>query len=695
MSPLFVPSIRNKLSFILALVIASLAVSVWLPYQAGQKNIRAASEISHVHYPYLSFLEKSLVVIDRAQKVQTDAIDFADLDLLDGLNSIVFEFEALTEQAIVDFPERGLVVNDLKTKFGAYLIQAKYVVFLLVEVGGSNVTFFDENVEIVNEVKKKNLMWKELQTTYEQLRASETEVLSIKLADIEVKTKSDQKTSFAITLLLSLTISFVMILIIRQSTNRLKSAIDFSIALRSGRLDAELPKDFSIKTKDEISSLMVSLDKMRESLFEHNKNLESRALFLNALNFLRAEDSYREVVRLLRAEYNLAAVALFIGSDKEDLEIAAFDSLDENPLMESGLHELGVVRKVFETGRFEHLFGPFTGRELNVSFGLGEKIISEISVWPIEFKRERVGVVLMLHYSFFDEGDRKSIEETFNHLGIRIYSYQQEMGQNNLIQELKDQSKELAVASERAESANKLKSQFLTTMSHELKTPLNSVIGFSNRVQAGLKKNNPELNREISGLDRIRASGEHLLGLIEDILDISTIESGSTDLNISQFRVASIFLLLEQSLKIKARHKGLDLEFIMDDDSIEMNADKSKLTQIISNLVNNSIKFSESGKVSVKVCETDNDQMDCVNFIVEDGGVGIAKEDQTRIFHAFEQLDNTMSRSGEGSGLGLAITKSLVELHHGQMSLASEVGKGTIFNVMIPKNPQTRSVIRH
>lgn len=226
--------------------------------------------------------------------------------------------------------------------------------------------------------------------------------------------------------------------------------------------------------------------------------------------------------------------------------------------------------------------------------------------------------------------------------------------------------------------ADKVKTEFLANISHELRTPLNAIIGFSEVLSNKLFG---ELNeKQTDYVNDIHVSGIHLLGMINEILDISKIEAHAMTLNCTEFSVSRAVDEVVNIVKPLADKKSIAIEKIIVQDK-DLVADFQKIRQILYNLLSNAIKFSQiKDKISVKVNFTKN------NFIIEvkDNGIGIAPKDQEKIFEKFVQLENTYTKKESSTGLGLTITKELVEMHNGKISVISAVNKGATFVVKIP-----------
>ena len=244
----------------------------------------------------------------------------------------------------------------------------------------------------------------------------------------------------------------------------------------------------------------------------------------------------------------------------------------------------------------------------------------------------------------------------------------------------KNTEKALREAMAQAKMANAAKSQFLATMSHEIRTPMNAIIGFSNLLtEADLT------NEQKEHLNLVRVSSHNLLRLIDDILDLSKIEARKVDVEIDEYSLGQLLNSVESLMMPKAEAEGLDFKIIEDGGlPAQIRTDVTRARQCLINLVGNAVKFTREGHVYLRVSLQEIENAPFIRFDVEDTGIGIPQDKQNEIFKTFVQADNSTSREFGGTGLGLAISKRLAELLGGQLTMTSELGKGSVFSLTIP-----------
>lgn len=250
------------------------------------------------------------------------------------------------------------------------------------------------------------------------------------------------------------------------------------------------------------------------------------------------------------------------------------------------------------------------------------------------------------------------------------------------------QTKAIAQAKEEAELANQSKTDFLAGMSHELRTPLNAVIGFTHRVLNQKSNNLDERNQE--ALKIVEKNAHHLLGLINNLLDITKIEKGKLDLQYSRVNLRELLLEAQDQFSLPANHKRTELVLSCQTEGV-IEADPTRIRQVIMNLLSNAVKFTSNGTITLKLI-SDKDQQaitpppDKQGFVIQviDSGIGIATEDLPKLFNKFQKVGNTGRINAEGTGLGLALSKEIIEMHGGIIKAESALRNGSTFSIWLP-----------
>ena len=301
---------------------------------------------------------------------------------------------------------------------------------------------------------------------------------------------------------------------------------------------------------------------------------------------------------------------------------------------------------------------------------------SDSEIWlgvPLKIEGDVTGVLAVQSYTdkkAFDESDMEILEFVSYQVSISI--------------DRKKAEQDLKTALEKAKESDRLKSAFLSAMSHELRTPLNAVIGFSEIIDS-----DTHISEILEYIETINKSGTHLLSLVEDIFDISLIESGEVkiqkeDVNLYSFMNNIHKMIMNEQINTDKQGVYIRLKLIEDDCDIMVHTDKRKLTQIFLNLLRNALKFTHKGFIKYGYTKEKENDKPILKFFVKDTGIGIPKEKQELIFDIFRQGDDSHTRKYEGVGIGLSVAKQLTELLGGKMWLESDEVKGSTFYFTIP-----------
>ena len=279
-----------------------------------------------------------------------------------------------------------------------------------------------------------------------------------------------------------------------------------------------------------------------------------------------------------------------------------------------------------------------------------------------------------------EEITAKSEELEQSHQQLEEYSRDLEKRVERRTQELAVATQEAEEARDRAEEANQAKSVFLANMSHELRTPMNAIIGFSRIVMSRCKDILPE--KQYENMEKISISANHLLGLINDILDLSKIEAGRMEVTPTEFTLEPLVDMCLRQVEPMASGKNIAFTHHTEPDIPTLHTDQDKVKQILLNLLSNAVKFTEEGEIKVDANHTDGQ----VRIAVNDTGMGIPEDKLSSVFEEFTQLDSGSTKRFGGTGLGLSITRHLAQLIGGEIDIRSTVGVGSTFMVVFPKH---------
>ena len=306
---------------------------------------------------------------------------------------------------------------------------------------------------------------------------------------------------------------------------------------------------------------------------------------------------------------------------------------------------------------------------------------------PVVYLGRTAGVLVLTGTRGLRTFEQSFVERIADALGAALGNLQTYADLQGLSAELREKNDALVRQAAELDQANRMKTEFLATMSHELRTPLNAIIGFAEVLKDDLVGALTEQQREYIG--DILDSGEHLLQLINDILDLSKVEAGKMDLDLEPVDLKPLFENSLAMVKEKALAHRIDLSAAVDDTLASAWLDARKIKQIVYNLLSNAVKFTPTGgTVALRVARAGPGDA-WLEIAVSDTGIGIAAADQARLFQPFMQIDGSLAKQFQGTGLGLAMVKRLAELHGGSATLDSTPGSGSTFTVLLPLRETT------
>ncbi len=439
---------------------------------------------------------------------------------------------------------------------------------------------------------------------------------------------------------------------------RLTKLAQGMLAIVNGRRDIEIPTQGS----DEITTMAHTVEVFRDNAIALDQLLEERAQAATRLE-KTVEDRTAELKRRaaeLRVTFdNMAHAVVMFDSD---LKLTAwnrqFATLLELPdsFLASKPHFSEYIRYLAERGEYG---------AVDVDSQV-ERLTSSVTK-HFTFERTRPdGAVLEIRHNPLPGGGT-----------VIIYTD---------ITERKHYEAALTAARDQAESANRTKSSFLANMSHELRTPLNAIIGYSEILQEDVA----DLGQENLGADlqKIESSGRHLLGLINDILDLSKIEAGKMDVFIEDVEIVPLLEEVQAIIAPMAAKNANTLEVRLAENLGTMRTDRTKLKQSLLNILSNASKFTHNGKLTL-TAERCAAERQMLRFAISDTGIGMSEEQLGRLFQAFSQADSSTSKKYGGTGLGLVITRNFCQMLGGDVTVTSKPGEGSTFTITLPDNPST------
>jgi PAS domain S-box-containing protein len=496
---------------------------------------------------------------------------------------------------------------------------------------------------------------------------------------------------------------------------------DYPLAIRhtSGRI-TDVLYNASVYKDDKgnvLGVFAVARDVTERKRFE--QALQDAAIF---------EESHGKALTLFNATFDRARIlngTLALLAERHPFPTAAFYGFDEWRgcfRCEASYGTSDKLKQVFYPG--EGLLGEAaranrtmllsnTGPDSGLEFEAGLLTLhpAAVLIVPIEYQGQCLGVLALGSSRMLNQHDQAFVERLAVQFGAVLHNLKLYEDTKMLAEQLRVRGEEVTGKNVQLEQASKMKSEFLANMSHELRTPLNTIIGFSEILKDGLLGGLTAKQHEY--ISDIFGSGQHLLSLINDILDLSKVEAGKMTLDLEPVNVASLFANSLSVVKEKAAGHHITLKLDIAEGLDEICVDARKAKQIIYNLLSNAVKFTrDGGEVSLHVRRVSRAQVgqpsgnwpsrafaladnNCPEFLeisVADNGIGIAAAAMEKLFQPFSQLDSGLARKYEGTGLGLVMVKQLTALHGGTVAVESAEGQGARFNVWLPFRAEQEAV---
>jgi signal transduction histidine kinase/ActR/RegA family two-component response regulator len=388
-------------------------------------------------------------------------------------------------------------------------------------------------------------------------------------------------------------------------------------------------------------------------------------------------DGTRKIATSLRAP--LAAVYL-TDDGPESLRLKTYAALDSTLLDAAALASTGVPSEVARRRAAVFLTGMEAAGRLTLDTGLGRLEVAAVAALPLAHQERLLGVLLVALVEPLTEDTRSFLDNAARQLSVALSNAA-------LFESVRSQSQELEALNAALRRADAAKSEFLASMSHELRTPLNSIIGFTELLLASTRE--PLSERQRGALERVLGSGRHLLGLINDILDLSKIEAGRMDVVAAEFSLREVLQQCLATVEPQAAARTLALRTRGLGEAPAVVQDAAKVKQIVLNLLANAVKFTPEGSVELRVAAGSDAT---VEIAVADTGPGIAADQHERIFESFRQVQGGLAATG-GTGLGLAISRRLAELLGGRLTVDSAPGAGSVFTLVLPVRYRPPAVV--
>jgi len=534
-----------------------------------------------------------------------------------------------------------------------------------------------------------------LELTHRYLDGSRSLVGTIQQARIPLQSSnidaanSDSNSISAFIILINVLLSIFAIALGFVLTRSITKPIGLLIAgtqsLMAGKFEP-----IAMHRTDELGDLASDFNKMSSLLGNNYNRLNAYSELVTTLNSSASmEDVQRKALEILckHTRATLGALYLVVRGQKA-LELVSGYALKKDRALEKRLaFGEGIPGECAAEGREIELTDIPGGSGFVVDTGFVELVPSYVLAVPVFFRDEILGVLVLGSTKKFGDLEKEIVNNSVPQLGVALTNAMNFEETRSLSIEITKRNEELSAKNKEIEKAYKVKSEFLSSMSHELRTPLNSIIGFSS-VLLG-PSGDPLSPDQRMALEKVLKNGKHLLQLINDILDISKLESGRMMLSVETEDISTIISNCVLIVEPLIQSKRLNLTQDIQQNLPPLTTDIVKVRQVLVNLLSNAAKFTEKGGITISVRQSETG---VVSFFVKDTGIGIERKNFDTVFEEFQQVDSSSTRKYKGTGLGLPIARRLARMLGGDLTVESEFGRGSTFLLTVPSKLPTRLV---
>ncbi|MDQ6963805.1 MAG: response regulator [Mariprofundales bacterium] len=524
-----------------------------------------------------------------------------------------------------------------------------------------------------------------------QLRNHALDLLQVRLQHNEAIQQKRAENTMVIVVLLLLFATLLLLWVGWRTAQRVGESVESLIVGANAVVGGDLSYQLnSAVTSDELGTLAEALTRMRDHLAATVKRLEQKNWLAEQVaasgsqleSVIDQDELASRALAILDKQFDTVCAAFYARplANGDTLQVVASRNCSADLAAVQSI-ESGVLARCRDDYRV-YLLSPVPPSYLSVSSALGGSDPATVIVMPLAFENRLMAVIEMASFSEIDEDQLQLLQQLAERISGVLYGVRFTMRMEALLADADAARIELKEKADELERVSSYKSRFLASMSHEIRTPMNAILGMGE-----LLKETPLTSEQREYLAILRSSGDGLLRIINDILDISKIEAGELQLELRPFDLLALVERTSEMMAVHAHEKGLELLLHVDDAlAARLRGDEGRIQQVLINLLGNAIKFTESGEVSIHLHLQERfvsrDGVALCRLLIEviDSGIGIPPQKLEMIFNAFTQADSSTTRQFGGTGLGLAISRQLVRKMDGELSVESREGEGSCFS---------------